>query len=109
MTGVAQVGGYAAESIARQPMGSAGRLTNFTVVLEGDTGQGRGYSVSVRKNGAAVATVTCLSNGGNSVPAAFTWTGSVTFTAGDQIDVAATAVNNPSCSKGISWRMTFSQ
>ena len=57
MTGVAQVAGYFTESIAQQPMGSAATLTNFTVVLEGDTGNGKGYDVSVRKNGVSVLTV----------------------------------------------------
>jgi hypothetical protein len=109
VTGVAVGGGYQTESIAQQPMGSAGTLTNFTVVLESDPGNGRGYNVSVRKNGISFATATCLSRGGSSVPNAFTVTTSVPFATGDLIDVAVAGNNNPGNGKAISWRMTFSQ
>src|ERR1043166_8130571 len=108
-TGVGQVPGYSTESIAQQPMGSAATLTNFTVVLDGDPGSGKGYNVSVRKNGVSVLTATCLSGGGNTVPKAFTVTGPVTFALSDLIDISVTGNNNPSGGKGISWRMTFKQ
>ena len=108
ITGVGQNGGYYSESLASQPMGSAAKLVHFTVVLEKDPGNGKGFHVSVNKNGVAVATATVLSSGANSIPLSATWTGSATFSAGDLIDIAVTGVNNPGGSS-LSWRMTFSQ
>ena len=106
---VGQMGGFVTESIAQQPMGSATTLSNFTVVLEGDTGAGKGYNVSVRKNGVSVATAICLSGGDKTVPAAFTVTTPITFAAGDLIDLSVVGNNNPGGGHGVSWRMTFHQ
>lgn len=106
VTGAAESGGYVTESIAQQPMGSAAKLTNFTVVLEGNPGTGKGWDVSVRKNGVAVLTITCLSNG--TTPKAFTVTGAFAFATGDLISVSTIGNNNPS-PEALSWRMTFKQ
>jgi hypothetical protein len=106
VTGSAETGGYVTESIAQQPMGSAAKLTNFTVVLEGNPGTGKGWDVSVRKNGVAVLTITCLSSG--TTPKAFTVTGAFAFATGDLISVSTIGNNNPS-PEALSWRMTFKQ
>jgi hypothetical protein len=89
-------------------MGSAATLTNFTVVLEEDPGTSKGWDVSVRKNGVAVTTVTCLSGGSATIPKKFNVTGSFAFATGDLISVSTIGNNNP-MKKSISWRMTFSQ
>jgi hypothetical protein len=89
-------------------MGSAATLSNFTVVLEQDPGNGKGWDVSVRKNGVAVLTVTCLSGGAATIPSAVTATGSAAFATGDLISVSTIGNNNPG-KKTISWRMTFNQ
>jgi len=108
VTGAAESGGYVTESIAQQPMGSTATLTNFTVVLEADPGNHKGWDVSVRKNGVAVLTVTCLSGGSGTTPKAFTVTGSFAFATGDLISVSTIGNNNPS-PETLSWRMTFKQ
>jgi hypothetical protein len=89
-------------------MGSAATLRNFAVVLEEEPGNGKGWDVSVRKNGVAVLTVTCLSGGAATIPKVFTVTGSVAFATGDVISVSTIGNNNPAM-KSISWRMTFNQ
>ena len=97
---------FTTESIAQQPMGSAATLVNIAIVLETDPGSGKGWDMNVRKNGATVMTVTCLSGGGGTIPKVCSTTGTATFATGDLISVQLVGNGNPTA-KPISFRMTF--
>jgi hypothetical protein len=93
----------ATESEVQQAMPTAGTISNFYVRLTGSPGTGNNYIFTVRKNGSST-TVTCTVSDSTT---SCTDTGhSVSFVAGDTIDIMSVPNSNPT-GQGMHWTAKY--